>query len=112
MRNRIRNILIKALILESPLFKAVAVKYDGKVYEGERGDIHAWVINRIIDKFGMEHFEHIHRNSIDGYITLDGKFVDRFEAGILLGYGENYGVESCALKIAGKMQGIKGGIRT
>jgi hypothetical protein len=94
MRNRIRNILIEALILESPLFKAVAVKYNGKVYRGKPGDYHEdvqrqIVIPLILDPSGIdfdedwsdEIYDRIRDlGIIDGYITNNGRFVSKEDA--------------------------------
>ncbi len=81
MRQRIRNILLEALILESPLFKAVAVRYNGKVYEGKPSDgFHSEVLSRIIYMLDLKFDEIDYKEFEDGYITMDGKFVTRREA--------------------------------
>lgn len=110
MKRRIRNILLETLILESPMFKAVAVKYNGKVYAGTPFSIHASICDQITDEIGQEYRDDVIENAIAGYITLDGKFVNRREAGELL-HGHPQEMESTALRVAGGMKGIKGGIK-
>jgi hypothetical protein len=89
MRNHIRNILLESLILESPLFKAVAVEYDGEVYEGEPWMTHGMVIHGILEKMGIDpeklsvHEYYLHAEKlgmIEGFVSMDGRFVSREDA--------------------------------
>lgn len=91
MKNRIRQVLREALILESPLFRSVAIRYKGKVYEGEPWMYHANLVDEVLGEdayadyengFGIEGLE-------DGYVTLDGKFVDRQGAQEMVGEWES-----------------------
>ena len=85
MRNRIRNILLETLILESPLFKAVAIKVFGRVYVGDPEMFHAHLDERVVDeKFNSidEYQAALSKYNVEcGYITMDGNFVTRKEAG-------------------------------
>jgi hypothetical protein len=75
MKKRIRNILIESLILESPLFRSVAIKYKGKVYEGEPGMTHGDIMVSVL---GTGLYDH--RELSEGFITVDGKYMSRDEA--------------------------------
>jgi hypothetical protein len=55
MRQRIRNILFETLILESLMFKEVAVKYNGTVYAEMPFFIHAYICDQIANEIGQEY---------------------------------------------------------
>jgi hypothetical protein len=91
MRDRIRNILLESLILESPIFRAVAIKYKGKVYEGEPWMVHASIIDEIFGQDAAdEYISNMWMDGVeDGYVTVDGRFVTRAEAKNLVGEDES-----------------------
>jgi hypothetical protein len=86
MKKRIRNILIESLILESPMFKAVAIEYDGAVYVGEHWMGHADLVTKVAEE--IDDLEVI-LDCTDGFMTIDGKFVTREQARQMVGYGES-----------------------
>jgi hypothetical protein len=82
MKNRIRNILLEALISESPLFTAVAIKVDGRVYRGTYEDTHSSLTAKI---FGEDWYDkHAEGDNywgkICGFIDVNGNFVSRSDA--------------------------------
>lgn len=102
MRSRIRNILIESLILESPLFRAVGLKDGDRVYEGQPYDTHA---DMIMEYFGEDIYSDYpdgfedsddvwdfldRRGVVEGFITIDGQFVSRDEAGEMVKFPETY----------------------
>lgn len=86
MKQRIRNILMETMILESPLFKAVAVEYKGKVYVGEPWMNHADLTDQVADEIDDSD---IILDCTDGFMTISGKFVTREEARKMVGSGES-----------------------
>ena len=80
MRERIRNILLESFIFQNPIFRAVAIEYKGKVYEGEPWMIHQQVAERILQSNKRFRWGDIVMNGVDGFVTVDGEFVTRAQA--------------------------------
>ena len=91
MKQRIRHILQEALIVESLMFRAVAIKYKGIVYEGEPWMVHASIIEEILGQDAAD--EYISTLWLDGveegYVTIDGRFVTKEQAKELVGEDES-----------------------
>ena len=82
VRDRIHNILLEALISESPLFTAVAIKVNGKVYKGNDWDTHSTLTGR---RLGEDWYDkHAEHNDFweetCGFIDVNGDFVTRRNA--------------------------------